>query len=448
MPIHKVNRLKPVIKKLFLLSVLMYSLAAQSNDDNYAPGSLADFLLGDTLKENDLALIGWVSSTLVFNDDKSDGILPNGALSTDEGLHLNQLALMFCKGDGCLPTTKFSPKHNLLSRITPTPAPKSESIDIGFNLLAVYGSDSQFLRISGFDDFDFDEDKDEKLSIPQWYLDVYLPYFDGMNIMLGSFMSPLAREIGYPFAPPRWFATSSYELLYSPVKHVGALVSVKIPTDKQFGLLSIEGGITTGWNNLSNRNGSLAYLAGLRYRTSDMTSGIDIELMFGNGEDDFAEAPAKGGSQFFALSSRGKKLDRIAGNITLMHQVSPDLETIIELFYGSQEGGDIPAGPQFITEDVHWYGAFVAMRYQLQPGIFFNGRTEWVNDKKAANALFAGSPGNTYALTANIDWQLNAYLNVITEVKYDIYRGNGLPLFANKTENNQLLGLVNFIIKF
>jgi len=88
------------------------------------------------------------------------------------------------------------------------------------------------------------------------------------------------------------------------------------------------------------------------------------------------------------------------------------------------------------------------MRYQLQPGIFFNGRTEWVNDKKAANALFAGSPGNTYALTANIDWQLNAYLNVITEVKYDIYRGNGLPLFANKTENNQLLGLVNFIIKF
>lgn len=439
-----------MIKRLFVLFILSSSFTplAHSNDTFYAPGSLADELFGNALKDNELALIGWASSTLVFNDDSSDGVLPNGALSTDEGLHLNQLALMFCKGDGCLPSTKFSPKHNLLSRITPTPAPKSETIDIGFNLLAVYGTDSQFLRISGFDDFDFDDGKDEKLSIPQWYVDIYLPYFDGMNIMLGSFMSPLAREIGYPFAPPRWFASSSYELLYSPVKHVGGLVTIKVPTAASFGPLSIEGGVTTGWNNFDNRNGSLAYLAGLRYRTPDMVSGIDIELMFGNGEDDFSEAPAKGGSQFFALSSSGKKLNRFAGNITLMHQFSPKLESIAEFFYGSQEGGDIPAGSQFITEDAKWYGAFAAFRYQLQPDVFLNTRAEWVNDKKGANVLFTGSPGNTYAFTANIDWQINPYLNIISELKYDIYDGNGLPLFANKTENNQLLGLVNFVVKF
>tara|TARA_R110002074_G_scaffold145034_2_gene293523 strand:+ start:155197 stop:156516 length:1320 start_codon:yes stop_codon:yes gene_type:complete len=439
-----------MIKRLFVLFILSSSFTplAHSNDTLYAPGSLADELFGNALKDNELALIGWASSTLVFNDDSSDGVLPNGALSTDEGLHLNQLALMFCKGDGCLPSTKFSPKHNLLSRITPTPAPKSETIDIGFNLLAVYGTDSQFLRVSGFDDFDFDDSKDEKLSIPQWYVDIYLPYFDGMNIMLGSFMSPLAREIGYPFAPPRWFASSSYELLYSPVKHVGGLVTIKVPTDASFGPLSIEGGVITGWNNFDNRNGSLAYLAGLRYRTPDMLSGIDIEFMFGNGEDDFGEAPAKGGSQFFALSSSGKKLNRFAGNITLMRQFSPKLESIAEFFYGSQEGGDIPAGPQFITEDAKWYGAFAAFRYQLQPDVFLNTRAEWVNDKKGANVLFTGSPGNTYAFTANIDWQINSYLNVISELKYDIYDGNGLPLFANKTENKQLLGLVNFVVKF
>jgi len=433
---------------LLLTLVFIFSPYSHAGDDFYAPGSFADELFGDVLKKNELGLIGWASTTLVFNDDGSDGILPNGALSSDEGFHLNQLALMFCKGDGCLPTTKFSPKHNLLSRITPTPAPKSKSIDVGFNILAVYGTDSQFLRVSGFDDFDFDDNHDEKLSIPQWYIDVYLPYFDGMNIMVGSFMSELAREIGYPYAPPRWFATASYELLYSPIKHVGALVSIKLPTHKGFGLLSIEGGITTGWNNFDNRNGSLAYLAGLRYRTPDMRTGVDIELIFGNGEDDFGEAPAKGGSQFFALSSDNKKLERFAGNISLMHQASPKLETVLELFYGSQQAGDIKAGPQFITEDAEWYGAFAALRYKVQPKLHLNTRIEWVKDKIGANALFAGSPGNTYALTTNLDWQINPYINIIPELRYDIHNGSGLPLFANKKENHQLLGLINTVIKF
>jgi hypothetical protein len=433
---------------LILFAFIFSSGPTLATDDFYAPGSFADSIFGDTLQRNELALIGWASSTLVFNDDGTDGILPNGALSSDEGFHLNQLALMFCKGDGCLPSTKFSPKHNLLSRITPTPAPRSEEIDIGFNILAIYGTDSQFLRVSGFDDFDFDDNHDEKLSIPQWYLDVYLPYFDGMNIMVGSFMSPLAREIGYPFAPPRWFATASYELLFSPVKHVGVLTSIKLPTSRDFGLLSIEGGITTGWNSFDNRNGDLFYLAGLRYRTPNMQTGIDIELMYGNGADDFGEAPAKGGSQFFALSSTDKDLNRFAGNITLMHQFSPKLEGILELFYGSQEAGDIQPAPQFIIEDAEWYGSFVALRYQLNPNLHLNTRAEWVKDKVGANVQFAGSPGEVYALTTNLDWQINPYFNIIPELKYDRYDGNGLPLFANKTENSQLLALVNLVFKF
>jgi len=220
------------------------------------------------------------------------------------------------------------------------------------------------------------------------------------------------------------------------------------PLILDFGLLSIEGGITTGWNNFDNRNGSLAYLAGLRYRTSDMRTGMDIELMFGNGEDDFGEAPAKGGSQFFALSSDNKKLERFSGNISLMHQPSPKLETVLELFYGSQQAGDIKAGPQFITEDAEWFGAFVALRYEVQPKLHLNTRIEWVKDKVGANASLAGSPGNTYALTTNLDWQINPYINIIPELRYDIHDGNELPLFANKTQNHQLLGLINTVIKF
>lgn len=179
-----------------------------------------------------------------------------------------------------------------------------------------------------------------------------------------------------------------------------------------------------------------------------MQSGIDIELMYGNGADDFGEAPAKGGSQFFALSSTGKDLNRFAGNITLMHKFSPKLEAILELFYGSQEAGDIQPAPQFIIEDAEWYGSFVALRYQLNPNLHLNTRAEWVKDKVGANVQFSGSPGEVYALTTNLDWQINPYFNIIPELKYDRYDGNGLPLFANKTENSQLLALVNLVFKF
>ncbi|MDF1689152.1 MAG: outer membrane beta-barrel protein [Cycloclasticus sp.] len=99
-------------------------------------------------------------------------------------------------------------------------------------------------------------------------------------------------------------------------------------------------------------------------------------------------------------------------------------------------------------EDAQWYGSFIALRYQLQPGLHLNTRAEWVKDKIGANAFFAGSPGEVYSLTANLDWQINPYLNIIPEFKYDQYDGNGLPLFANKTENNQLLGMVNIVFKF
>ncbi len=308
---------------------------------------------------------------------------------------------MFCRGDGCLPSTEFSPKHNILSRITPTPAPKDESFDVGFNMLAVYGTDSQFLRISGFDDFDFDDNHERKLSLPQWYLDIYLPYFGGMTVMIGSFMSQLAREIGYPYAPPRWFATISYELLYAPIKHVGILTQIKLPISKDLGLLSIEGGLALGWNNFDNHNGDLDFMAGLRYRTIDMRTGFDIEMIFGNGENDFGDGPAKGGSQFFALSSTGEELDRFAGYVTFLHRFNPKLESVIVAYYGFQEAGDLKPAPQFITEKAKWYGLYAAGRYQLRETLFFNSRLEWTKDEQGANVLWTGSKGSTYGLTAN-----------------------------------------------
>jgi hypothetical protein len=70
-----------------------------------------------------------------------------------------------------------------------------------------------------------------------------------------------------------------------------------------------------------------------------------------------------------------------------MHQFTPKLEGVFEVFYGSQEGGDIKAGPQFIIEDAQWYGSFIALRYQLQPGLHLNTRAEWVKDKVGVNAL-------------------------------------------------------------
>ena len=51
-------------------------------------------------------------------------------------------------------------------------------------------------------------------------------------------------------------------------------------------------------------------------------------------------------------------------------------------------------------------------------------------------------------MTANVTWQVEDFVRIRPEIRYDIYDGNGLPLFANNTENEQFVAMVDVILQF
>jgi hypothetical protein len=460
-------------------------MGAEPNMPPRPYGSAFRTFFGDGLERNyKIGVLGWAEGSLIATDNNpGDTLLPQGFgestlpqtfFSQTDGPVFNQLGAMVCRGDGC-PPFMFGPAHNVLNRIGPTPAPRGNEIDVGFNVTVMYGEDIFFLKTKGFDDWDFDADEQNKLAVTQWFLDFYLPVADGATLMLGSFQTPLLNEIGYPFTPPNWFATHTYAFAHGPAKHVGGLAQVKIPTSPEFGLLSLEGGVVAGWNNLTSENDDPHYIFGARWRSSGMKTWIDFEAIYGNGENDSTDViiidgvprPLGGGSPYLALSSNGEYLDRFAGCLVITHQLTDRLQFALEATYGYQEGGDVfpggPVPPFVITENSTWYGVNVGLRRKIFDNLHFNARAEWFTDENAAHVLWGSvgaGGGDVYAFTANLSWEPIPFLNIRPEIRYDVYDGAGdlfapvnptggaVPQAALATESEQFVGILNAVTRF
>ena len=105
-----------------------------------------------------------------------------------------------------------------------------------------------------------------------------------------------------------------------------------------------------------------------------MRTWVDLEAIYGNGENDFGPAPGRGGSSYFALSSTGKYLGRLSSFLTVSHSLSPKFQVAMEASYGQQEAGDIAFVPWAITRKARWYGANLGARYSLSDKVSVNGR--------------------------------------------------------------------------
>lgn len=439
-------------------------------------GSLFRALGGDDIeRRHGISVLGFGHITAAYTDNdiattrllqgRGRSVGAQGGLIQDEGVNLNQIGLIACKGAGCPPWRIFEPNRNVLSRVTPLPGPRGEEWIVDWNLSAVYGEDAAFWKTKGFDDWTWDVDRRDRLAITQWYLDIYMPVWEGASLLIGSWHSPLAQEIGYTFVPPNWFSSRTYAFASAPAKHVGALAQFKLPLDPARGHASASIGVVTDWNAIDfgadGAQPTLLFMA--RWRSPDMRTWVDFEVIYGNGEDDFGDAVVKdgilrsrgGGSQYLALSSTNAFLDRVVGFLNATHQATPALSVVFESVYGYQEGGDLAPLPFAITRDSSFFGANVGARYLIAEGWATALRGEWFRDEHASNVTFGGvgaSGGDVYALTANLAWEALPQLLVRPEVKYDVYTGGG-GLFAVDSrgiarEDRQLLGVLNFELRF
>lgn len=409
-------------------------------------GALARAVLGDSLESHKVMLLGWGEVSAVASTNDSKDVSPAAFFNTERGLNLNQLGVMLCSGRAC-PPFSFGPGAAVHNRVGPFPGPTPDHVTVDFNVTAVYGQDVQFLKLSGLDgDLRFDRDKDLKLALTQAFVDIQLPFLKGTSVMVGSFQTPLENDIGYPFNPPNWFATHTYGFQHGPAKHVGALAQTRIASGPA-GHFSVDYGVVLGWNDWSNRNKDLDFIGGLRWRSADMRTWIDIEAIYGNGANDFGPGPGRGGSPYFALSSTGKYLGRLSSFLTVSHAFNPKFQMALEASYGQQEAGDVAFVPWAITRKARWYGANVAARYVLTDRVSLNSRAEWFTDETGAHALWAGVGGDVYAATGNVEYQITPAIRLRAEARYDIHDGPG-RLFDNFTKDQQLTGLLNAFILF
>ena len=437
-------------------------------------GSLFRALAGDTLEQDfGIGVIGFshltaaVASrdiaTTLLPQGRGRNLQPQGGLVQDEGLNLNQLGLMICKGAGCPPGRLFEANRNVLSRITPLPGPRGNEVIIDWNLSAIYGEDAFFWKTKGFDDWDFDVRERNKLAFTQWFLDIYLPVGAGASLLLGSFQAPLGNEIGYAFVPPNWFSARTYAFAVSPAKHVGALVQFKLP--ETVGIASVSFGVVSDWSGVDFGSGDTqpGYIFAGSWRSADMHTWLDLEVSYGNGEDDFGDVTIKdgvaralgGGSQFLALSSTDEYLDRVVAFLNVTHRLDDNWRLAVESAFGFQEGGDRAPLRFAIVRDSAFYGINGALRYRLTDTLHAGARLEWFRDEQAANVLWSGvgaGGGDVYALSVNLAWEPVPHILVRPELKYDVYDGEG-SLFAVASNgiaraDSQVLGVLNFELRF
>ena len=218
--------------------------------------------------------------------------------------------------------------------------------------------------------------------------------------MVGSWHTSLALEIGKALVPPNIFASRTYAFTASPAKHGGVLTQFKLPLDPAWGHASLGFGIVGDWNSIDFGSGAggPSFMFTGRWRSPDMRTWLDIETIYGNGEDDFGDSkviegiayPRGGGSQYLALSSNNEYLDRFVGYFTATHSVNARLILLLESVCGYQEGGDLSPLPFVITRDSAFYGANVGFRYEFHERVHVGARFEWFTDENAANVLWSG----------------------------------------------------------
>lgn len=466
-----------VLACLSMLVVLAAVTVCAGAAENAKPhGTLFRALFGDRLeRDHGIGVMGFAHVTAAESNHsitptqlpqgRGRGLQPQGGLIQDEGVNLQHVGLIICKAAGCPPGHLFEPNRNVLSRVTPLPGPRGDKVIVDWAIVALYGEDALFWSTKGFDDWHWDAEHKHRLALAEWFLDIYLPIGAGASVVVGSFHSSLALEIGKPLVPPNMFASRTYAFIAGPAKHFGVLTQFKVPLDPTYGHASIGVGIVGDWNSIDFGSGSggPSFMFTARWRSPDMRTWVDFESIYGNGEDDFGDAtvidgvvrPLGGGSQYLALSSSDEYLDRFIGYVTAEHAASERLMLVFESVYGFQEGGDLRPSPIAITRDSAFYGANAGFRYRLFERVHIGARFEWFRDKHAANVLWSGvgaTGGDVYAFTASLGWEPLPQLLVRPELKFDVYDGGGHLFGAGSgglaEHDAQLLGVLNFEFRF
>jgi hypothetical protein len=441
-----------------LAAFAMLNAHAAENPET-GEGTLFRSLFGDTLeKDYGITVSGLFDAAYSRNnrsthDERQDGLsnLPLVGFS-DEGLEWGSLHLFVDK----------ALKGDMIPRITPLPGPTPTEASFGFTFEMNYGRNAQFARTYGWDmhwdvnspgDDDpakAQRDKQKFLAIPNIAATAYLPYGPGITAMAGVFGPALGYEIPPNIRAARnAFASKTYAFVSEPGTVGGVQLGTRLYNGES-GILGVELGVLQGWDNLRDNNDTKSLMGAVRWRTPDMQTWIDYEFILGDEQNDsFSDVQAPI-SRLVSPDGQFKQQHSLNG----WHRFDSNWSMGAEVVYGHQDGDgkastvDIINGPGF--DGAHWWGANAVLTYQQRPDLSYSVRAEHFADPDGFILLpVSTARGNFNAVTAGLRYDLNKYISLRPEVRYDVFDGNAddHPFGAGR-DRTQLTGLVEALVYF
>lgn len=233
------------------------------------------------------------------------------------------------------------------------------------------------------------------LALPQVYAETFIPVGSGLKAKFGHFYSLLGYE-AVP-APENFFYSHSYSFVYgNPKTHTGFVTSYSPTT-----CFTIQAGMTNGWDNFENINGSYGFLLGTSW--SNGVSGLSYAMHTGS------EDPTGSQNRYSHTMAYTRKLGS-RWDYALVHD------------FGVQNDAFLDAS--FAAEDAFFYSFTNYLYYQWSDELSLGGRIEWFCDEDnwriqqvPVESLFTGH--NYYNITLGANWKPCEHVMVRPEARYD-----------------------------
>lgn len=287
------------------------------------------------------------------------------------------------------------------------------AFDLGGRLEWMSGADARKIHSTGLFDY-YDADLENQFDLTQAYVDVAIPWGNGVRLRMGKFVTSLGFEVINPTG--NWLYSHSYLFGAIPFTHTGAMATYAL--NEQW---TLEGGVSRGWDDaLEDKNDAMDFLGRVVYQATPRTS---LQLAVTSG-------PERAGDNGVWRTA----LDGI-----INHQVCDELKLGGEGLWvmdGGMEGA--------------WYG--IAGYGQYRPGgnryVAVNLRAEWFVDESGG---IYGTTANLYEVTLGLsitpmpEDRIGQHLTIRPEIRGD-YADEAY--FGGGSEHFQLTAAVDAICSF
>ncbi|MCH7990752.1 MAG: porin [Planctomycetes bacterium] len=431
---------QPVYAEVFSAPEVIYDYPSRC--DEKLQNWLDDRFENNWLFKHTVSVTGWVEQGLSFNGDRpaNSSNRPVGFNDRANEYLLNQFYLSFSR------KAEFDPYDH----------------GFGFGVDLFWGSDARFTKAHGLDSSWQDQHAIYQLSMPQMYLEFYLPYDGGIDVKLGRFYSILGYES--IAAPDNFFYSHSYTFLYGePFTHTGLLADWHF--DDRF---SASFGVHNGWNDFNDPDANpFGLLGGLSFTNDSDSVSIAYAFSWSNESQNLYDRTATGRVPF---TTEG---DRFVQSLVARLRLSEKLTYVFQTDYGTQSNGAAILNPVTLLpdrlQDAQWYGINQYLIYKINDRLTAGLRYEWFHDDDGARVpngqdqglapvanVTAGTiqrisglgsiirKGDYHAVTLGVNWKLRDCLTIRPELRIDISRvRRNMPpgtngVFDDLSDNNQV----------